>query len=958
MLLLANIQDCKNLAELNKKKEINMVKDVSKRLKEFTIETDFEKLYSHYLSEVQVEHTTIIANDEDASKVNLPFVGNLFQTYRDRIEQVIQLVVSHLQQSKSVLQRYYEFHDVFSGKFKEEVLALKSSNDLKKLIEFYKRIRRLDATLDSIPSRCFFRMFEVSMAKVNNTVRIKLNEEKSILEGRIESILTLQGNELMLKYKTIESRLRGATETYTEVFGLETYLGKLDKELLSLVQRSQLFFKKIVLIIKEKIFCERRVALMNICKELKDFPHRIKKEKSIAQNRLRESRKKLIAELSYRTNTFQLEVQSVIAEFSEVENRTLVFEDCQTWSKQIRTSQEKYLKINSEFDRISEQFEVLHKKRFEESLLFQFRLKAEPYYCLWRVCFQFTDFRKEMLQTDIKQLLGVDLDGKRLQIQDNLEEFQETFLKSFSLLESNLDKPSLKNSRFSKASQEQQCNSQKNSLLVLKESNVNSLMRLKTSLEDQIQKFEEYLPLLNILIRTDLEPRHWQAIQGRIGKEFLTEDLNIKNIQTYIEEGDIRVVKEVAKKARKEKKIDQILSNSVAKFKQLRLDVDESNVKKRFDLGQLGELERVLEEEAIKLDRVINLRREKYQKGSLVDIRRLLKKSLELVKTIKETQVLLDELKIVFEGEEMRSALGRTWKKFEVEEREFRESLRAVEMGGSLESVITSEGNPILLLFLKLNHELKSIKDEVWQHLQSKRMSFPRFFCLNDQELFSLLKDYGMENGLATVEKCLPKMFKDVNVFVKNHQKKNIICGVGHRPRSNCFEQEEKEFTKNACIRNTLNLQIREELKFQEEIEVQRFILEEFMKKIENSISEEIVRGVKGRLNVYMQSLALVNENQSEDLLAWIKDSTTQEIFICFSIIISKKLDSFKGHSKEFNNFEKYLNSKIEFLVAVYARRKSGEKPVIPKLLHLLCFLSRYDVFFKELLKGVYIVYM
>ena len=46
MLLLANIQDCKNLAELNKKKEINMVKDVSKRLKEFTIETDFEKLYS------------------------------------------------------------------------------------------------------------------------------------------------------------------------------------------------------------------------------------------------------------------------------------------------------------------------------------------------------------------------------------------------------------------------------------------------------------------------------------------------------------------------------------------------------------------------------------------------------------------------------------------------------------------------------------------------------------------------------------------------------------------------------------------------------------------------------------------------------------------------------------------------------------------------------------------------
>lgn len=209
--------------------------------------------------------------------------------------------------------------------------------------------------------------------------------------------------------------------------------------MISLVQRSQLFFKKVILIFKEKIFRERRVSLISICKELRDFPKIIKKEKEISLNRLKESRKKMISDLNYTINNFQLDIKNTIDKFSEIENRTLVFEDCTTYGNKIKESQKSYKNIKKKYKEIMKFYEILHKKKYEESNLTKFQIKAEPYYCLWSVCFDFMDFRKKMLQQNIKKLLGINFEEKRNFIKLELIKFQESFVKSFSLIHSDLD---------------------------------------------------------------------------------------------------------------------------------------------------------------------------------------------------------------------------------------------------------------------------------------------------------------------------------------------------------------------------------------------------------------------------------------------------------------------------------------------------------------------------------------
>lgn len=923
------------------------MQEVGRKLEDFDAESNFEALFANYLSEVRVEDGPAQPDEDESAHV--PFVGNLFQTFRERIERVIQLVVGNLGQSKSVLKNYYSFQHVFSGKFKKEVKALRESHDLRKILGYFGKIRQLEALYEELPARRSFPMFEVSLEKVNNILRNKLTEEKAHLEAQVDTILSGQATDLLGKYKQIENRLKAPAEVYTELHELEIYVAKLDKELLSLVQRSQVFFKKVVMVFKEKIFKERRGSLMNMCRELKNFPQRIRKAKRAAQKRLREARKTMIQGLGYAINSFQLDVESLICEFAKMETRVVVFEDCKTNKKEIQQSKDDFESIKARAEEISLQFEILHKKKFEYGVLSRFRLKAEPYYSLWGVCFDFIHLRKDMLQQDIAALPGIRLEQKRAHILCKLAEFQETFLKSFSQIQSDevhVDKAQEQPVGEEEAAEgrSKRKDSQKKSLFVMKERNVNNLMKMKDSLQSEIQAFEKYVPLLEILIRTQLDVRHWLEIQQKLGKEFDLDALNIKNVSSYLDDQDIEVVRQVAKKARKEKKVDRVLSETVEKFQGLRLDVDESNVKKRFDIARLEKVETVLEDESIRMDRVINLRKEKYQKARLVEISRLLRRSLELVRKVKDTQSLLEELKVVFEGDEIRNHLEKTWKRFEVEEREFRESLRAVEMRGSLEAVIKTEGIPILRMFQKLHQQLTQIKQDVWSYLQNKRLRFPRFFCLDDQELFSLLRDYGSDRGIRTIQRFLPKMFLTVNSFLMNNQKKNIICGVSHDPWSGRPTHGPDERGENYLVEDFVDrrkLFYKEDLKFSEEIEVQRFILEDLMNKIEQSISDQLIRRVKSRLNAYMRLVATSAQARDADLRQWINECTSQEVFICFSIIIAKKLQTLKGRSKDFESLLAFLDAKIEFLGTLYSKQGVPDRLVTPKFLNLLCFLCR-----------------
>jgi hypothetical protein len=136
-------------------------------------------------------------------------------------------------------------------------------------------------------------------------------------------------------------------------------------------------------------------------------------------------------------------------------------------------------------------------------------------------------------------------------------------------------------------------------------------------------------------------------------------------------------------------------------------------------------------------------------------------------------------------------------------------------------------------------------------------------------------------------------------------------------------------------------LLIKEDLHFYEEIEVQRFMLEDLMNKVEQNISEQIIRRVKSRLNSYMRLVPSTPEIKNQELRVWVNESTSQEVFICFSVIIAKKLQTLKGHSKDFKSFESFLDNKIGFLASLYTNQNMNDHNITPKFLHLLCFLSR-----------------
>ena len=98
-----------------------------------------------------------------------------------------------------------------------------------------------------------------------------------------------------------------------------------------------------------------------------------------------------------------------------------------------------------------------------------------------------------------------------------------------------------------------------------------------------------------------------------------------------------------------------------------------------------------------------------------------------------------------------------------------------------------------------------------------------------------------------------------------------------------------------------------EKLMFMREIEIQRFTLEEFMMKLEKSIEGQIVIGVKARLNEFFRSVEHVRENSMEGLKKWVIGCNGQELFICYSLYLSHKIQAMKSNPKEIKVFATLL---------------------------------------------------
>ena len=459
----------------------------------------------------------------------------------------------------------------------------------------------------------------------------------------------------------------------------------------------------------------------------------------------------------------------------------------------------------------------------------------------------------------------------------------------------------------------------KRSFYKLKEKNISNMFKLRTSLEKKISEFGVYVPLLEILIETEFKNRHWEIIWQTTGKSFNTDGITAKSLHLALEDVDITIIESLAKRARKESKIETEYEDTKARFRELTLVVDHTQIHKRFDCVKLREVLETVGEGLIRMGRLAKTRKKSYMHSRLESLCTLLVRSRYVLELVLETQGLMDELKAVFEGEEIRVSLPTLSNRFDQQELDFYQSLKKIEVNPGLEPLVTQDVlRPTIEAIEQSKVSLISIHQELEDFLEQKRLAFPRFYCLDNSKLFRVLRDFHGPDAVPAIERVLSRMFLSVEGLVRSKDRYNIVMGVrselrlleqknNSRSVTSSLPEFEGQEDGNSFSDSEEIDDNEEKLMFMREIEIQRFTLEEFMMKLEKSIEGQIVIGVKARLNEFFRSVEHVRENSMEGLKKWVIGCNGQELFICYSLYLSHKIQAMKSNPKEIKVFATLL---------------------------------------------------
>ena len=284
------------------------------------------------------------------------------------------------------------------------------------------------------------------------------------------------------------------------------------------------------------------------------------------------------------------------------------------------------------------------------------------------------------------------------------------------------------------------------------------------ALKEKVDAFGEYIPLISALRTQGLKERHWKTISEKIGIELRAEEqMTLANLLDLEVDKHLDEILEVTQVAAKEFSLESALAEmedawkppvSVNPFCEFICNPHRSGT---FTIGGIDDVMQLLDDQIVKTQTML---------GSPF-IAYLKKPTEEWEKKLKFTTEILDEwmslmknwmyLEPIFSSPDIVRQMPVEGKKFQAVDKFYRRMMNeAVEIKQIL-TVCTQE--TLLPLFHKFNNELELILKGLNQYLEVKRLAFPRFFFLSNDELLEILSQ---TKDPKAVDPHLGKCFENI----------------------------------------------------------------------------------------------------------------------------------------------------------------------------------------------------
>ncbi|XP_063228083.1 LOW QUALITY PROTEIN: dynein axonemal heavy chain 7-like [Bacillus rossius redtenbacheri] len=270
--------------------------------------------------------------------------------------------------------------------------------------------------------------------------------------------------------------------------------------------------------------------------------------------------------------------------------------------------------------------------------------------------------------------------------------------------------------------------------------NLPAPIKLATKALQHIREFRQHLRFISILCNPALTQRHWNEMSQLVGFD-LTPDAGTtlrkmieKNLEHILEQFDV-----ISISADKEKHLQENLSKMFTEWDDVKFTTGTYRETSIPILTDLDGVQAVLDNHLIK---TLTMRGSAFVKPFEAEIKEWYEKLVSISETIEEwakVQAQWLYLLPVFSSEDIVAQMPSEATLFQEVDGAYRKIVHSVHKEPRV--LLTAAAEGILQLLEECMRKLETINDGVDTYLENKRLFFPRFFFLSNDELLEILSE-------------------------------------------------------------------------------------------------------------------------------------------------------------------------------------------------------------------------
>ena len=285
------------------------------------------------------------------------------------------------------------------------------------------------------------------------------------------------------------------------------------------------------------------------------------------------------------------------------------------------------------------------------------------------------------------------------------------------------------------------------------------------SIKSELDRFKDIIPLIQDLRNKALRPRHWASLKERLGQVFdpHSVEFTLNEVVRLGLPAHIEFIGEMSTNANKELAIEVALNELEKRWADVELDIG-TYKDKYYKFRSTDDISQILEDDAVALS---TMKASKFY-GSFQSRIDSWEHSLSLISEIIESALAVQRKWIYLEsifmsGGDISKQLPKEHALFIEVNNDFLRIMEGFSQNPNAMQSCTVSG--VLSSISRMDEGLEKIQKSLDQYLETKRMVFPRFYFVSDDDLLEIL---GQSKDPVAVQKHIKKCFEGIKTIKMN----------------------------------------------------------------------------------------------------------------------------------------------------------------------------------------------